>query len=218
MADDDGYRQRLLDVALIDLKTRTDEIRERTGQEHRAYLAYFSSFVTIVVAAVAANRFGLLASIREVVPTIFIGVAILALWLPLNEMNEQFRIRIAAVYVERRLVPQILALLEQDIGRAALLSWEPFQYRLLAQARISQWFGGLLLLFRGLISYAPAIAAFVVAMITGAYAVPAQPWNVLLTLLAAVIALVPLVCAVYIGASKKLSLDVAHRTPAPGST
>jgi len=163
----------------------------------------------VLVAAAAADHFGssLAAGFKGLLPFLFLPLALFLLWLPLDSINEQLRIRIAAVYIERQLRPQILT----EAGPAShdFLTWEPFQADIMLTLRASRIFIAGMLGLRAFVSYAPAIAALLYFLLSGT-GWNVSGWDLILRIallaLWTVVALVPLVGAIYLATSKKLKL------------
>lgn len=149
----------LINTLLADLADRNNEIRQRTGHEQRSYLTYFTSLITVFLAIAAANRFGDILSrdLQSYLPSLTIGLAIFLLWLPLDAINEQFRIRLIAVYVYRDLRPQILRAIDQDPVSSEVLQWEKMQSAATLRLGLASPFVSAMLIFRSVVGYSPSI-------------------------------------------------------------
>lgn len=149
----------LIQTLLADLADRNSEIRQRTGHEQRSYLTYFTSLLTVLLAIAAANRFGdfLSRDLQSYLPGLTIGLAIFFLWLPLDAINEQFRIRLIAIYVYRDLRPQILRAIDQDPVSSDVLQWEKMQSAATLRLGIASPFVSAMLIFRSVVGYSPSV-------------------------------------------------------------
>lgn len=137
---------------------------------------------------------------QSFLPSAVLALAIVALWPPLNELNEQLRLRTLALYIERQLRPQILASVGGPADDGSLLTWESFQTASLFRFKSAGWFNGPLLFFRGfLVPYAPAIAAIGYYSATGPLQPRAPiPLEVGLIVLWLLVASIPLIGLLYL--------------------
>lgn len=186
----------LLATLLADLADRNNEIRQRTDHEQRSYLSHFTSLITVLLAVAAADRFGGLLStgLQAYLPSLALGLAIFLLWLPLDAINEQFRIRLVAVYVYRDLRPQILEAINQDVASSEVLQWEKMQSTATVRLGLASPFVSAMLVFRSVVGYAPSIVVVLYYVFgSGPMRTGELIWiEILLLVIWVVVAIVPL--------------------------
>lgn len=148
-----------LTVLLADLADRTAEIRQRTDHEQKSYLTYFTSLLTAFVAVTAADKFGDLLSrdLRAYLPALLLALAVFLLWLPLDAINEQLRIRLSAVYIHTHIRPQIIEAVGEDEATLRLLTWETFQSSRTFRLGLASPFVSAMFVIRAGLGYAPSV-------------------------------------------------------------
>lgn len=200
-----------MEVLLADLTMRTEEIRLRIDHEQRSYLAYFTTLIAVVLALAAADRFGELLSIgfQNYLPTLVLLLALFLLWLPLDAINEQLRIRLLALYIERELRPQIIAECGGKSLSSSPLRWEKFQSTFVFPRGVSSLILSPMLTARAVIGYVPSLLALLY------YSLGIEPlasadleWiEITLLVLWPLVGAAPIVLAVQLSRSKKFSFD-----------
>jgi len=197
----------LLTTLLADFNDRSAEIKQRTDHEQRSYLTYFTSLVTVLLAIAAADKFGsqLSSVFQGYLPVLTLGLAVFLLWLPLDAINEQLRIRIAAVYIYRQLRPAILSALYADEATPDLLAWEKFQSGKTFRLGVASPFVSIMLVFRAAVGYAPSVVVFLYYLRgSDPFQTPGLVWlEICLLLIWGIAAVVPLVLTLLLATQKR---------------
>ncbi|MDQ0678872.1 hypothetical protein QFZ30_002254 [Arthrobacter pascens] len=160
-----------LEILLSDLKSRQEEIHHRLNQESSSYLALFAVFVGTVGALAAASTWAssVPLELQAYLPAVCLLFALTLLWLPVNEAHQQLNIRLLAVYISERLVPEIRqhsAIAEKKAGRvppkegSPLLSWESYRNERFLSVKLSNVPLLIAVICRSAVPYGPFLAAF----------------------------------------------------------